>query len=64
MAVYSVTLFSGKEIHTYADEIHKNYKAAVPIDFHIVFSGSAYFVVIVCMNSFVVYTIIYPQSIN
>jgi hypothetical protein len=51
MAVYSVTLIPGKEKHTYVDEIHKNYKAAVPIDFHIVFSGSAYFVVIVCMNS-------------
>ena len=46
-----MAVIPGKEKHTYADEMHKNYKAAVPIDYNIVFSGSAYFVVIVCMNS-------------
>jgi len=51
MAVYSVTLIPGKEKHTYADEKYKNYEAAVPIDYDIVFSGSASFVIIVGMNS-------------
>jgi hypothetical protein len=46
-----MAVIPGKEKHTYANEMHKNYKAAVPIDHNIVFSGSAYFVVIVCMNS-------------
>ena len=50
-AVYSVTLIPGKEKHTYADEKYKNYEAAVPIDYDIVFSGSASFVIIVGMNS-------------
>jgi hypothetical protein len=50
-AVYSVTLIPGKEKHTYADEKYKNYKASVSIDYNIVFSGSASFVIIVCMNS-------------
>ena len=49
--VHSGTLNPGKEKHTSADETHKNYKAAVSIDYNIVFSGGAYFVVIVCLNS-------------
>ncbi len=48
--VDSISLIPGKEKYTSADEKHKNYKAAVAIDYNIVFSFSAYFVVIKCMN--------------
>ena len=39
--------------YSITDEMHKNYKAAVPIDYNIVFSGSSYFVVIGYMNSII-----------